>query len=232
VLYVTAMPGVPYYAEAFSPYPAAASAWSPTTARPAPTQCPNPVGWRGSWRAPNGRRYRIEACEGHWPRAAAPLLSLAAGRRGGRRDAGTPGRLATRPYRPRARSNPHTPSKASSSASRGSIWRAVSSLVRSCAQRSGYSALSEPGIRAGCHGSLRDSPPAVTRWILRYWLDSAPHLSCADSTQAYCVDVEHQPTDLAVGFESLAARQTRSSEASSKRSSVGRHLAVSVLDCY
>jgi hypothetical protein len=25
------------------------------------------VAWRGSWRAPNGRRYRIEACEGHRP---------------------------------------------------------------------------------------------------------------------------------------------------------------------
>jgi hypothetical protein len=32
-----------------------------------PTHCPEPVAWRGSWRAPNGRRYRIEACEGHRP---------------------------------------------------------------------------------------------------------------------------------------------------------------------
>jgi hypothetical protein len=31
------------------------------------------------------------------------------------------------------------------------------------------------------------------------WLDSAPDLSCTDSTQAYWVDGEHQPTDLAVG---------------------------------
>src|SRR5215218_699393 len=30
------------------------------------------------------------------------------------------------------------------------------------------------------------------------WLDSASDLSCTDSTQAHCVDVEHQPTDLAV----------------------------------
>ena len=32
-----------------------------------PTHCPEPVAWRGSWRAPNGRRYRIDACEGHRP---------------------------------------------------------------------------------------------------------------------------------------------------------------------
>ena len=31
------------------------------------------------------------------------------------------------------------------------------------------------------------------------WLDSTPDLSCINSTQAYCVDGEHQPTDLAVG---------------------------------
>jgi hypothetical protein len=36
-------------------------------------------------------------------------------------------------------------------------------------------------------------------------LDSASDLSCTDSTQAHYVDVDHQPTDLAVGFESLAA---------------------------
>jgi predicted enzyme related to lactoylglutathione lyase len=29
--------------------------------------CPEPVVWRGSWRAPKGRRYRIEACDGHRP---------------------------------------------------------------------------------------------------------------------------------------------------------------------
>jgi hypothetical protein len=28
-----------------------------------PTHCPEPV----AWRAPNGRRYRIDACEGHRP---------------------------------------------------------------------------------------------------------------------------------------------------------------------
>jgi hypothetical protein len=29
--------------------------------------CPEPVTWRGSWRAPSGRHYRVEACEGHRP---------------------------------------------------------------------------------------------------------------------------------------------------------------------
>src|SRR5215203_5136816 len=37
--------------------------------------------------------------------------------------------------------------------------------------------------------------PALDRTVA-VWLDSAPDLSCTDSTQAYCVDVEHQPTDL------------------------------------
>ena len=37
----------------------------------------------------------------------------------------------------------------------------------------------------------------------------ASDLSCTDSTRAYCLDAEYQPTDLAVwGFESPAARQT------------------------
>jgi hypothetical protein len=35
--------------------------------RPPTGRCPEPVAWRGSWRAPNGRRYRVEACEGHRP---------------------------------------------------------------------------------------------------------------------------------------------------------------------
>jgi hypothetical protein len=60
------------------------------------------------------------------------------------------------------------------------------------------SALSEPEVRADYRGSPRGSPPCVTRWIVWCWLDSTSDLSSADSTQAYCVDVEHQPTDLAV----------------------------------
>ena len=31
---------------------------------------------------------------------------------------------------------------------------------------------------------------------LAVWLDSAPDLSCNDSTQGNCVDAEHQATDL------------------------------------
>jgi hypothetical protein len=63
------MPGAPYYAEAFSPLPG--RCFRMVTTRQGggagPTHCPEPVAWRGSWRAPNGRRYRIEACEGHRP---------------------------------------------------------------------------------------------------------------------------------------------------------------------
>ena len=38
------------------------------------------------------------------------------------------------------------------------------------------------------------------------WLDSTPDLSCTDSTRAYCVDGEHQPTDL-VGSEGNGAEK-------------------------
>ena len=34
-----------------------------------PAHCPEPPIWRGSWRAPNGRRYRVEACDRHRPPA-------------------------------------------------------------------------------------------------------------------------------------------------------------------
>src|SRR4029450_4363272 len=65
---------------------------------------------------------------------------------------------------------------------------------------------SEPRIRAGCHGSPSGSPPAITRWILWYWLDSAADPSSTNSTQAYWVDGEHQPTDLAAWrLESVVA---------------------------
>jgi hypothetical protein len=33
-----------------------------------PTHCPEPSVWRGMFRASNGRRYTVEACEGHRPR--------------------------------------------------------------------------------------------------------------------------------------------------------------------
>ena len=62
------MPGAPYYAEAFSPLPGRCFRMVTRHGGGAgPTHCPEPVAWRGSWRASNGRRYRIEACEGHRP---------------------------------------------------------------------------------------------------------------------------------------------------------------------
>src|SRR5687767_11405427 len=53
---------------------------------------------------------------------------------------------------------------------------------------------------------------AVPDRTLAVWLDSTPDLSSANSTQAYCVDGEHQPTDLAVGGSnpSRRARSPRS----------------------
>jgi hypothetical protein len=52
-----------------------------------PTHCPEPVAWRGSWRAPNGRRYPgsrpAKATGRRRTRAATPPLRLAAGRRRG-----------------------------------------------------------------------------------------------------------------------------------------------------
>jgi hypothetical protein len=67
VTYHVAMPGAPYYAQAFSPLPGRFRMVTRLRGGAGPTHCPEPVAWRGSWRAPNGRRYRIEACEGHRP---------------------------------------------------------------------------------------------------------------------------------------------------------------------
>ena len=62
------MPGAPYYAEAFSPLPGRCFRMVTRHGGGAgPTHSPEPVVWRGSWRAPKGRRYRIEACDGHRP---------------------------------------------------------------------------------------------------------------------------------------------------------------------
>jgi hypothetical protein len=47
--------------------------------------------------------------------------------------------------------------------------------------------------------------PALDR-TLAIWLDSAPNWSSANSTQAYVVDAEHQPTDLAVGLPDRGPR--------------------------
>lgn len=61
------MPGAAYYAEAFSPLPGRCFHLVASPGEAGPTHCPEWVAWRGSWRAPNGRRYRIEACEGCRP---------------------------------------------------------------------------------------------------------------------------------------------------------------------
>jgi hypothetical protein len=61
------MPGAPYYAEAFSLLPSRCFRMVAHHGGSGPTHCPKPVAWRGSWRAPNSRRYRMEACEGHRP---------------------------------------------------------------------------------------------------------------------------------------------------------------------
>ena len=62
------MPGAPYYAEAFSPLPGRCFRMVTRHGGGAgPRHWPEPVVWGGSWRAPKGRRYRIEACDGHRP---------------------------------------------------------------------------------------------------------------------------------------------------------------------
>jgi hypothetical protein len=61
------MPGAPYYAEAFYPLPGRCFRLVAHHGEAGPTRCPKPVARRGSWQAPNGRRYRIEACECHRP---------------------------------------------------------------------------------------------------------------------------------------------------------------------
>jgi hypothetical protein len=65
VPYPAAMPGAPFYAEAFSPLPGRCFRLVAHPGEAGPTHCPEPVSWRGSWRAPSGRRYWVEACEGH-----------------------------------------------------------------------------------------------------------------------------------------------------------------------
>jgi hypothetical protein len=54
------MPGAPHYAEAFSPLPGRCFRMVAHHGEAGPMHCPEPVVWRGSWRAPNGRRYRLE----------------------------------------------------------------------------------------------------------------------------------------------------------------------------
>jgi hypothetical protein len=67
VSYPARMPGAAYYAQAFSPLPGRCFRMVAHHGETGPTHCPESVTWRGSWRAPNDRRYRVEACEGHRP---------------------------------------------------------------------------------------------------------------------------------------------------------------------
>src|SRR5215213_8799442 len=54
-------------------------------------------------------------------------------------------------------------------------------------------------VRVAVHQPSPDSTQAT-------WLDSAPDLSCTNGTQAYWVDVEYQPTELAVGGSNPSRR--------------------------
>jgi hypothetical protein len=71
-------------------------------------------------------------------------------------------------------------------------------------------------VRVAVHQPSPDSTQAV-------WLDSTPDLSCADSTQANCVDVEHQPTDLAVGGSNPSRRAKRAGQSLSSKRSLMEH---------
>jgi hypothetical protein len=60
----------PYYGEAFSPVTGRCFRLvSRQDGQASPTHCPEPPTWRGTFRARNGRRYTVEACEGHRPPA-------------------------------------------------------------------------------------------------------------------------------------------------------------------
>jgi hypothetical protein len=63
----TAAGATPYYAQAFSPMPGRCFRLVAHDGEAGPTHCPDPVAWRGHWRASNGHRYQVEACEGHRP---------------------------------------------------------------------------------------------------------------------------------------------------------------------
>jgi hypothetical protein len=60
----------PYYAEGFFPVPGRYFRLiSHGRQGGGPTYCPEPPVRRGTFQASNGRRYRVEACEGHRPPA-------------------------------------------------------------------------------------------------------------------------------------------------------------------
>ena len=57
----------PHYAEAFVPMPGRCLRFIQRPGEGGPIHCPEPPVWRGSWRAPDGRRYRVDACQRHRP---------------------------------------------------------------------------------------------------------------------------------------------------------------------
>jgi hypothetical protein len=57
----------PYYAQAFSPLRGRCFRLVTRGHQGGPAHCPEPPVWRGAWRARGGRRYTVEACEGHRP---------------------------------------------------------------------------------------------------------------------------------------------------------------------
>jgi hypothetical protein len=57
---------VPHYAEAFSPIAGRCFRLvSRQDQQAGPVHCPEPPRWRGTFRAKDGRRYSVEACDGH-----------------------------------------------------------------------------------------------------------------------------------------------------------------------
>jgi hypothetical protein len=56
--------GAPYFAESFSPLPGRCFRLVGDDGG-RPSHCPEPVRWSGTFRAPDGRRYRAQACDGH-----------------------------------------------------------------------------------------------------------------------------------------------------------------------
>jgi hypothetical protein len=58
----------PYYTQALSPLTDRCFRLVSGGEGGGPVHCPEPSVWRAPFGAPNGRRCRVEACEGHRPR--------------------------------------------------------------------------------------------------------------------------------------------------------------------
>jgi hypothetical protein len=140
--------------------PAAASGWSPVTAKVA--LCIAQSRWPGAGRG--GRRMAAttasrpaRATVPHRLRAATRPLSVAMGRPSGHRGADTSGRLATRRHQARVRSSPRSRPR-TRAAPRLAVGTAIrrASLVPSSTQSSEPSAIGEVPCRS-CRGSMASS---------------------------------------------------------------------------